>query len=154
MSPSTGEEFEGEGEAESSLRHAILSSGPSLPERDAARLALLRGRYPSGAYRERTTTSSGRPDAASPVASGRARGARERAPRSELRRFANVDGALVPDPRDQAPRSRRLAARDPGLLARPPSPAAASTGPSEAPVSIPQETVDFTHTWPRSASTS
>ena len=80
-------------------------------------------------------------------------GCRARAPRSVLHRFANVDGALVPDP------AARLPGR--GAWLHPAhecwEAAVSRRGFQRAlkgPVSIPEETVDFIRTWPRSASTS
>ena len=74
--------------------------------------------------------------------------------RRVLRRFATVEGARRAGSRARAARARRLAARVTSNASRPRAPAAASTAPSEAPVTIPKDTVDFTQTWPRSASTS
>ncbi|WP_407641135.1 YlxR family protein [Candidatus Solirubrobacter pratensis] len=76
-----------------------------------------------------------------------------RSARARLIRFANVKGLVVPDPRATLPgRGAWLhAARDcwEAATAR-----RAFNRAFKAPVSIPQDTVDFTHTWPRSASTS
>ena len=76
-----------------------------------------------------------------------------RAPRSELRRFANVGGALVPDPMTRLPGRGAWLHEAQDCWER----AVARHGFQRAlrgPVSIPQETLDFIHTWPRSASTS
>ncbi|MGI8781484.1 MAG: YlxR family protein [Solirubrobacteraceae bacterium] len=76
-----------------------------------------------------------------------------RAPRSALLRFANVDGALVPDPQTLLPgRGAWLHESQECWRA-----AVARRGFNralKAPVSISQEIVDCTDTWPRSASTS
>jgi predicted RNA-binding protein YlxR (DUF448 family) len=68
-------------------------------------------------------------------------------------RFANVEGRVVPDPRALAPgRGAWLhEARDcwEAAVAR-----RAFHRAFKAPVTIPQETLDFTSQWPRSASTS
>jgi N utilization substance protein A len=77
----------------------------------------------------------------------------ERAPRALLHRFATVEGRLVPDPQ------ARIAGR--GAWVHPTrecfDAAVARRGfhrALRAPVTIPDETVDFIDTWPRSASTS
>lgn len=80
-------------------------------------------------------------------------GCTERAPRAALRRFATVEGRVVPDPQARLPgRGAWLhEARDcfDAALAR-----RAFHRAFRAPVTIPQDTVDLTRTWPRSASTS
>jgi uncharacterized protein len=76
------------------------------------------------------------------------------APRAELRRFATVEGRVVPDPGARAPgrgawlhESRECWE---AAVAR-----RAFHRAFQAPVSIPEDTVDFIErTWPRSASTS
>jgi predicted RNA-binding protein YlxR (DUF448 family) len=80
-------------------------------------------------------------------------GCGERAPRALLHRFATVEGRLVPDPQ------ARIAGR--GAWVHPTrecfDAAVARRGfhrALRAPVTIPDETVDFIDTWPRSASTS
>ena len=140
---------------------AILAQRPALPERRAAGLALLRPRRPPGARqqghrRRRPRVAGGRPPLRMGTVPRRARtcvGCGQRAPRSELVRFANVDGALVPDPETRLPgRGAWLHETQDCWRA-----AVARRGFNRAlraPVSIPQETVDFIHTWPRSASTS
>ncbi|WP_121256136.1 DUF448 domain-containing protein [Solirubrobacter pauli] len=74
-------------------------------------------------------------------------------PRARLLRFANVDGCAVPDPRASLPgRGAWLhPVRDcfEAATAR-----RAFNRAFRAPVSLSQETVDLTQTWPRSASTS
>jgi predicted RNA-binding protein YlxR (DUF448 family) len=80
-------------------------------------------------------------------------GCRQRATRAELVRFANVEGRVVPDPRARAcGRGAWLhEARgcwDAAVARR------AFQRAFRTPVTIPQETLDFTSTWPRSAYTS
>jgi predicted RNA-binding protein YlxR (DUF448 family) len=73
--------------------------------------------------------------------------------RSELHRFATVEGRVVPDPHGTLPgRGAWLHPARECFKA-----AVARRGFNrafKAPVSIPPETVDFTRTWQRSASTS
>ncbi|MGH2451980.1 MAG: YlxR family protein [Candidatus Limnocylindria bacterium] len=80
-------------------------------------------------------------------------GCRERAPRAALRRFATVEGRVVPDPEARLPgRGAWLhPARDcfDAAVAR-----RGFQRAFKAPVTIPEDTVDFTRTWPRSAFTS
>jgi uncharacterized protein len=76
-----------------------------------------------------------------------------RAPQSELRRFATVEGRVVPD------RDARMPGRGAWLHESRDcfEAAVARRGfhrAFKAPVTIPEDTVDFTFTWPRSASTS
>jgi predicted RNA-binding protein YlxR (DUF448 family) len=80
-------------------------------------------------------------------------GCGDRAPKTALHRFATVDGRVVPDP------GRRLEGRGAWIhqtrecfeaaIAR-----RGFNRAFRAPVTIPKDTVDFTETWPRSASTS
>ena len=127
--------------------HAILANGRRCPN-----AALPSSRYcgldSHQALRARTPTSSARH---SPVR--RCAGCGERAPREQLHRFATVGGGVVPDP------SARLPGR--GAWLHPArdcfDAAVARRGfqrALKAPVTIPDDTVDFTRTWPRSASTS
>jgi predicted RNA-binding protein YlxR (DUF448 family) len=80
-------------------------------------------------------------------------GCREPAPRARLHRFASVEGAVVPDPDATLPgRGAWLhTAQDcwEAAVRRRAFPRA-----FRAPATIPQDTLDFIHTWPRSASTS
>jgi predicted RNA-binding protein YlxR (DUF448 family) len=72
---------------------------------------------------------------------------------SALRRFANVDGEVVPDPERRLPGRGAWLHPDLECFDR----ARARRGFNrafKAPVTIPQKTVDFTRTWPRNASTS
>jgi predicted RNA-binding protein YlxR (DUF448 family) len=74
-------------------------------------------------------------------------------PRAALHRFATVEGRVVPDPHGTLP--GRGAWLHPARECW--ETAVARRGFNrafKAPVSIPSETVDFIHTWPRSASTS
>ena len=107
---------------------AILVQRAPLPERRAARLALLRPRRAPGArgqgHRRRRAGLSRERTCV---------GCRAVAPQSELHRFANVDGEVVPDPERQAPRSRRVAPPRPRVLRPRTRRGAASTGLSEPP---------------------
>ena len=76
-----------------------------------------------------------------------------RASRAELHRFASVDGRLVPDPRATLPGRGAWLHESPDCFAA----AVRRRGFQRAlrrPVDIPQDTLDFIDTWPRSASTS
>jgi predicted RNA-binding protein YlxR (DUF448 family) len=80
-------------------------------------------------------------------------GCREAAPQASLQRFATVRGRVVPDPRGTLPGRGawlhpRRACWDAAVARR------GFHRAFRAAVTIPQETVDFTDTWPRSASTS
>ena len=80
-------------------------------------------------------------------------GCRTAAPRDALRRFATVEGRVVPDPREELPGRGAWLHPERGCW----DAAVARRGfhrAFRAPVTIPEETVDFIHTWPRSASTS
>ena len=128
---------------------AILVQRAPLPERRAARLALLRPRRAPGARGQGHRRRRGKPEPERTCV-----GCRAVARQSELHRFANVDGEVVPDPERQAPRSRRVAAPRPRVLRRRARAGRGFNRALRAPVSIPKDTVDFTRTWPRSASTS
>ena len=130
---------------------AILANGRRCPNAVPARLPLLRARRPPGArgqgHRRRRSGLTAAPSQRSCAGCG------ARAPRAELRRFANVDGALVPDPMTRLPGRGAWLHEAQDCWER----AVARRGFQRAlkgPVSIPQETLDFIHTWPRSASTS
>jgi predicted RNA-binding protein YlxR (DUF448 family) len=80
-------------------------------------------------------------------------GCRKAVPPTELHRFATVEGRVEPDPRGTLPgRGAWLHLTgecwDAAVARR------SFNRAFKAPVTIPPETVDFTHTWPRSASTS
>ena len=83
----------------------------------------------------------------------RCAGCGERVPRALLHRFATVEGRLVPDP------GARLEGRGAWVhRTRDCFDAAVARGGFQralkGPVTIPEDTVDFINTWPRSASTS
>ena len=76
-----------------------------------------------------------------------------RAPRAELRRFATVEGEVVPDPEARAPGRgawlhENLDCWEAAVARR------GLQRAFKAPLTIPERTVDFISTWPRSASTS
>jgi len=73
--------------------------------------------------------------------------------RAALVRFANVDGQVTPDPAATLPGRGAWLHRDAGCFARAVARRAFARA-LRAPVAIPPDTVDFTDTWPRSASTS
>ncbi|MBA2515994.1 MAG: YlxR family protein [Solirubrobacterales bacterium] len=80
-------------------------------------------------------------------------GCGRRAPRADLHRFARVNGALVPDPAAVLPGRGAWLHESQQCFAA----AVSRRGFQRAfrgPVHIPQNIVDSTHTWPRSASTS
>jgi predicted RNA-binding protein YlxR (DUF448 family) len=80
-------------------------------------------------------------------------GCREAAPQSELVRFATVDGRVVPDPAKHLPGRGAWLHPSPSCLER----ALARRAFNRAfrrPVQVDPDTVDLSHTWQRSASTS
>ena len=123
-----------------------------LPERRAARLALLRPRRAPGARGQGHRRRRARPDARAASAAASAAGARGAAVGAAPLRYRRWGG-----------RARSGAAGSP-VAARGCTPtSSASTAhvagrgfhrALRAPVTIPKDTVDFTRTWPRSASTS
>ena len=149
---------ETEGGYDEEERGAAAAATRSSPTAAAARTPRCRARAtaawtPTRRSRARTPTSSGRPERRSRASERRCAGCGERAPRAALHRFATVEGRVVPDPERRLPGRGAWVHRVTRLLRA----ARARRGfqrAFRAPVAIPADTVDFTHTWPRSASTS
>ena len=72
---------------------------------------------------------------------------------SELHRFANVSGEVVPDPERKLPGRGAWLHPDLACFDRAQSGRGFNRA-LRAPVTIPKDTVDFTRIWPRNASTS
>ncbi|MEO8689026.1 MAG: YlxR family protein [Solirubrobacteraceae bacterium] len=121
-----------------------------MPERRPARLALLRARRPPGArgqgHRRRRAGLTRDPERTCV-------GCRRHSPQSALHRFANVSGEVVPDPERRLPGRGAWLHPDLACFDRAQSGRGFNRA-LRAPVTIPKDTVDFTRTWPRNASTS